>query len=63
MFSLVVFVSILAFFLFHKLDIWPLPVPIRTLISETTTLLFFVEIGTFLSLPQHEAERDHDRLL
>ena len=45
MFSLVAFVAVCGFFLFHKLDIWPLPVPIVRLVSETTTLLFFVELG------------------
>jgi len=53
MFSLVAFLSVCTFFLFHKLDIWPLPVPIVTLVSEITTLLFFVELAFYIYFRQH----------
>lgn len=52
-FSLKVLLMIVTFFLFHLLDIWPLPVPFQTLVSEVTTLLFFVEIAFYIYYRTH----------
>jgi hypothetical protein len=47
-FSLKVIGLVFIFFLFHVFDVWPLPVHFYTLVSEITTLWFFVEIAFYI---------------
>jgi hypothetical protein len=53
MLTLAITTLIVVFFLLHVLELWPLSVPVGTLISQLSTLWFFVEIGFYVYFRQH----------
>lgn len=53
MLTLAITSLIVIFFLLHFFELWPLSVPLGSLISQLSTLWFFVEIGFYVYFRQH----------